>query len=140
MRSDPRIRIFPEYFDKSITRAKGRKVSTKLAFENPNLNEIKIAAQKLGFTVDYDQEKAYPKSWQTPKGLLYLSNENGEKIDLKKSKILRDLSKTVITFARPKILEYKKHKEQELKEKKKPGKKITKKIDNKPKKPTRRRR
>ena len=144
MRSDHRIRVFPEYFNKSLTRGKGRRISLKLALEKPNLNELKIASQKLGYQVETDIEKAYPRTKQSPKGILYLSNESGDKIDIKKSKILIDLSKTVTEYARPKIQEYMKQKEQQLSSGKiKQGKRIDKKTDKKSdrrQKPSRRRR
>jgi len=144
MRSDYRIRIFPEYFDKSLTRGQGRRLSLKKSLENPTLNELKIASQKLGFNVDTDLEKAYPKSWRSPKGLIFISNESGGKLEEKKGKILIDLSKTVKEYARPKIKEYMKQKEQQSnlskgKHSKRVDKKPEKKFDRKHK-PSRRRR
>ena len=143
MRSDDRIRIYPEYFDKTLTRAKGRRVPQKLALENPTLNELKISGQKLGFQVETEPEGAYPRVWYAPKGILYLSNESGVKIELSKNQILINLSKTVTDYARPKIQEYIKQKEQQLAASKKQGKKSEQRFERKQdrkQKPFRRRR
>ena len=142
MRSDQRIRVYPEYFDSTLTRREGRRIPKKKAIENPTINELKIAGQKLGYSVETDSEVAYPRSWRTPKGVIYLTNESGEKIKTKKKgQILTDLSITVTSYARPKILEYLKQKEQQLKASKKPGL-GSKTIEKKPEKhkPSRRRR
>lgn len=142
LRNDNRIRIFPEYFDKSLTRGKGRRLPTKLALDNPSLNELKISAQKLGFKVEIDQETAYPRNWQSPRGILFLSKEATEKTG-KKSIILRDISKTVTSYARPKIQEFMKQKELENASKSKSDKnkrKIIKKRVDRKHKPSRRRR
>jgi len=117
MRPDPRIRVYPEYFDSALTRAEGRRLARKHALEAPNLTELKLAAQKLGYKVDTDSESAYSRSWQKKKGLLFISKE-GETKELKKTVLLRDLSKTVIEYSRPKIMEYLKQQDQKLKEKK----------------------
>jgi signal recognition particle subunit SRP19 len=143
MRQDTRIRIFPSYLDKSLTRAQGRRISTKLAIDSPKLIELKIAAQKLGYNVEVDQEKKYPRQWFTnTQGLLYLSKE-GDK--LPKNQLLKVISKTVTEYARPRIVEKQKElqKEREKTSKKGTGKKTP--IDTRGKRkgqsrPSRRRR
>jgi signal recognition particle subunit SRP19 len=143
VRNDHRIRIFPEYFDKSLPRGKGRRLPLKLALENPSLNELKIAGQKLGYEVEIDPQKAYPRTWDNPKGILYISMESAQKLERNKSKMLIDLSKTVTEYARPKIQEYMKQKERDLSAGKKQKKKVDKRDQKKHErkhKPSRRRR
>ena len=119
MRNDNRIRIYPEYFDSSLTRAQGRRVSKKVALENPSLLELKLSAQKLRFTVEVDDTKANPKHWTKPNGLLYLSTSDTVQELAPKTEILRNLSKTVKEFARPKIKELKEERAKELQASKK---------------------
>ena len=101
MRDDRNLRIYPEYFDSSLTRAQGRRVSKKTALENPTLGELRISAQKLHYTVEVDKDKAYSKQWANPKGIMYLSKDGTELENVPKTKVLKDLSKTVKEFARP---------------------------------------
>ncbi len=110
MRADNRIRIYPEYFDATLTRAQGRRVSKKLALENPTLLELKLSAQKLKYTVEIDENRAYPRHWEQANGLLYLSTSETLQELAPKTQILHNLSKTVKEFARPKIKELKEEK------------------------------
>ena len=105
MRNDKRIRIYPEYFDSSLTRAQGRRVSKKQALENPTLLELKLSAQKLHFNVEVDEKKAYSRQWSHPKGLVYVSKTDAQPDLPAKTVLLRNLSKTVKEFARPRIAE-----------------------------------
>ena len=140
MRSDNRIRIYPEYFNASLTRAQGRKVSKKLALENPTLLELKLSAQKLKFTVEVDENRAYSRHWEQPSGLLYLSTSESVQELAPKTEILRNLSKTVKEFARPKLKELKEERAKELQANKKgkpqgipkPSKELDKKRAGKP--------
>lgn len=119
MRDSGNIRVYPEYFDSSLTRSEGRRVSRRQALENPTLGELKISAEKLNFSVEYQKETAYPRQWDKPKGVLYIAIPESEKII--KTKLLKDLSKTVKEFARP----YLKKKQEELaKAEAKAGKKV----------------
>jgi signal recognition particle subunit SRP19 len=105
MRKDNRIRVYPEYFDSALTRAEGRRVSKKTAFENPSLTEIKISAQRLQYEVEVDQTKAYSRQWDKPKGMLYINVKDSETGPVSKTVLLKSLSKTVKEFARPAILQ-----------------------------------
>ena len=121
MRNDNRVRIYPEYFDVSLTRAQGRRVSKKLALENPTLGELKLSAQKLHYSVEAEKDAAYPRCWNQPKGLLFVSKPDSETEMVAKTVLLRNLSKTVKEFARPYIAE--KLKEERAKAEAQAGKK-----------------
>ncbi|GMF74677.1 unnamed protein product [Aspergillus oryzae] len=58
--------LYPVYFDKSRTRAEGRKVGAELAVENPLARDIVDAAQMLGLQVGFEPEKLHPKDWANP--------------------------------------------------------------------------
>ncbi|PGH03181.1 signal recognition particle subunit SRP19 [Blastomyces parvus] len=59
--------LYPVYFDKTRSRAEGRKVSKKLAVENPLARDILDAVQVLGLRVGIlEPEKLHPKDWANP--------------------------------------------------------------------------
>lgn len=58
--------LYPLYFDKSRSRAEGRKVGKNLAVANPLARDILDAAQFLGLQVGFEAEKLHPKDWANP--------------------------------------------------------------------------
>ncbi|EDN05542.1 signal recognition particle SEC65 subunit [Histoplasma capsulatum] len=59
--------LYPIYFDKTRSRAEGRKVNKKLAVENPLARDILDAVQVLGLRVGIlEPEKLHPKDWANP--------------------------------------------------------------------------
>ena len=57
--------VWPIYFDKSISRLAGRKVSKKHAVEKPTAENISKAAKSLGFNPILEKECAHPsKNWK----------------------------------------------------------------------------
>lgn len=70
--------LYPIYFDKSRSRAEGRKVGTELAVENPLARDIVDAVQMLGLRVGFEPEKLHPKDWANPGRVrVQLKNESG---------------------------------------------------------------
>lgn len=70
--------VYPVYFDKSRSRADGRKVGTALAVENPLARDIVDAVQTLGLNVGFEPEKLHPKDWANPGRVrVMLKDENG---------------------------------------------------------------
>lgn len=70
--------LYPVYFDKTRSRAEGRKVGTELAVENPLAREIVDAVQMLGLQVGLEPEKLHPKDWANPGRVrVLLKNESG---------------------------------------------------------------
>lgn len=71
--------LYPVYFDKSRTRAEGRKVGAELAVENPLARDIVDAAQMLGLQVGFEPEKLHPKDWANPGRVrVLLKDEDGK--------------------------------------------------------------
>lgn len=71
--------LYPIYFDKSRSRAGGRKVGSELAVENPLARDIVDAAQMLGLTVGLEPDKFHPKDWANPGRVrVLLRDENGK--------------------------------------------------------------
>lgn len=74
--------LYPVYFDKTRSRAEGRKVSSKLAVENPLAKDILDAVQMLGLRVGFEPEKLHPKDWANPGRVrVLLKDENGNPVN-----------------------------------------------------------
>ncbi|KKK20737.1 hypothetical protein ARAM_002717 [Aspergillus rambellii] len=74
--------LYPVYFDKSRTRAEGRKVGSELAIENPLARDIVDAVQMLGLHVGFEPEKLHPKDWANPGRVrVQLKNEDGQPLN-----------------------------------------------------------
>ena len=52
--------VWPVYFDKSVSRLDGRKVSKKLAVEKPSIENIAKAAKSLGLHPVLEKFTAHP--------------------------------------------------------------------------------
>ncbi|MFW9923203.1 MAG: signal recognition particle subunit SRP19/SEC65 family protein [Candidatus Thorarchaeota archaeon] len=72
VRKDLRV-FYPEYFDKNLTWRMGRRVPIKLAYEDPELKRIALAAQKAGYEVFLDSDKHFSKTWYDGKGRMMVS-------------------------------------------------------------------
>lgn len=74
--------LYPIYFDKSRSRAEGRKVGSELAVENPLARDIVDAVQMLGLNVGFEPEKLHPKDWANPGRVrVLLKNEDGKLVN-----------------------------------------------------------
>jgi len=64
-RGEEKYIIWPIYFDKSVSRLSGRKVSKKYAVEKPLVENIAKAAKSLGLNPVLEKDCAYPsKHWK----------------------------------------------------------------------------
>ncbi|MHA1214916.1 MAG: signal recognition particle subunit SRP19/SEC65 family protein [Candidatus Hodarchaeales archaeon] len=104
--------IFPEYFDKSLTRKGGRRVPLSLALEKPTLIELKLAAEKLQYSTEIRKNASFPRHWWDPKGLILVEKKEP------KQQLIKNLSKTVKDFIRPALEKQKKELIKEAKRKK----------------------
>jgi signal recognition particle subunit SRP19 len=120
--------IFPEYFDKHLTRKEGRRLPLKEALENPTLLELKLAAQQLEYDYGTREEAAYPRTWWDGKGLIYIEKRTS------KLKTIRDMSSEIQTYIRP-ALEKQKQQLIEKAKKRKTGKTRPLKTDETKQKP-----
>ncbi|MHA1973789.1 MAG: signal recognition particle subunit SRP19/SEC65 family protein [Candidatus Hodarchaeales archaeon] len=104
--------IFPEYFDRSLTRREGRRVPLSLALENPTLIELKLAAEKLQYSTEIRKNAAFPRHWWEPKGLILIEKKES------KQQLIKNLSKTIQNIIRPALEKQKKELIKEAKKKK----------------------
>ena len=57
--------VWPIYFDKSVSRLNGRKVSKKHAVEKPSIENISKAAKSLGLHPILEKNAAHPsRNWK----------------------------------------------------------------------------
>lgn len=76
--------LYPVYFDKTRSRAEGRKVGSELAVENPLARDILDAVQMLGLRVGFEPEKLHPKDWANPGRVrVMLKDEDGNPVNPK---------------------------------------------------------
>lgn len=76
--------LYPIYFDKSRSRAEGRKVGAEMAVENPLARDIVDAVQMLGLKTGLEPEKLHPKDWANPGRVrVLLKDENGRLVNPK---------------------------------------------------------
>lgn len=75
--------IYPVYFDKTRSRAEGRKVGSELAVENPLARDIVDAVQMLGLNTAFEPEKLHPKDWANPGRVRVLLKKDGKVVNSK---------------------------------------------------------
>ena len=126
--------IYPEYFDKTLKRSEGRRLSIEDSLDNPSLLEIRLAVEKLGLSYEIRESGSYPRQWWNPKGLILVEKKNS------KLKTIRTLSFEIDKNIKP-ALEKKRKEVKEAKKKRssKPNIKMLKKKNQSEFRPKRRR-
>ena len=84
MRKQNNIFLWAVYFDSTKTRSEGRKVSKKLSVPSPKLEELQMAAKKLGFQSKTVFDAAHPSTAYRKSGLLILTKTESKGKTLKK--------------------------------------------------------
>lgn len=82
------ITIWPQYLDKNLTLAQGRKVSMEYAVGEPSISDIERALKRLGLKYTTDKESAYPGKWYEKSGRVLVEWE-GSKLELLKEVSLK---------------------------------------------------
>lgn len=59
-RSDDKFMMYPLYFDKSLSRKMGRRVSKKDAVDKPSIEDLANAAKSLGLHPVLEKEVCHP--------------------------------------------------------------------------------
>ena len=107
-----RIRLFPEYFDRDTSRRVGRRLPRNHSIKDPNLLELKLAAQKMGMETELLPEISHPSSPTEKKGMLIITLP--EDVEMTKTGVIKRISELTVSFSRP-LLEEKRKKEIEKK-------------------------
>lgn len=85
-KGDNKLVIWPEYFDNSLSKSDGRRVSIKLATKSPTVDDIAKAAKKLKLNPKIERGKAYPTRWWRKSGRVLVRASD------KKAKIIKRLA------------------------------------------------
>ena len=88
---DGMLIIWPAYFEKNNTRAKGRRVPNNLAASDVTIKILEAAAKSSGFEYEIEPDKQYTRTPSDKKGYLVLDNSENHK----KKRVLLMLAKGV---------------------------------------------
>ncbi len=78
MRKQDKIIIWPAYFDQSKTRKDGRRVSKSLAMQQPKIDEVTLAVQKLGLKHEVRPDAGYPKTPWIKTGMILVEKQGSK--------------------------------------------------------------
>ena len=84
---DLQVVIWPEYFDASLPKNRGRRVPKKLAVQSPTVEDIAKAAKRLKLDPKIEKNKAFPGRWWRSTGRVLV------KPRWPKTKIIRQIAK-----------------------------------------------
>jgi signal recognition particle subunit SRP19 len=86
--------IWVDYYNKNLSRGKGRRISKSIAVYDPMITELVVAAESLGYQIENDQINdgaRFPKRPHIKSGYIMIS-----KNDSLKSKILKDIAEKML--------------------------------------------
>ena len=83
-RGEGKYVVWPIYFDKSVSRLSGRKVSKKNAVDKPDVESISKAAKSLGLNPILEKNVSYPsKHWKKEGRVLVDKKDSKSKLLVK---------------------------------------------------------
>ena len=85
-RGEDKYVVWPIYFDKSISRLKGRKIAKKYAVEKPTIEAISKAAKSLGLNPKLEIDMAYPSTHWKKQGRILVDKKDS------KAKLLKQIA------------------------------------------------
>ena len=85
-RGEDKFVIWPVYFDKSLSKLEGRKVSKKNAVEKPSIDDIAKAAKSLGLNPVLEKNAAHPSRHWKKEGRVLIDKKDT------KIKLLRQIA------------------------------------------------
>jgi signal recognition particle subunit SRP19 len=86
--------IWVDYYNKNLSRGKGRRISKSMAIYDPMIAELIVAAESLGYQVEKDQINdgaRYPKRPHIKSGYIMISKKESVK-----NKILKDIAEKIV--------------------------------------------
>ena len=83
-RGEDKYVVWPIYFDKSVSRLSGRKISEKNAVDKPSIEAISKAAKSLGLNPILEKNSSYPsKHWKKEGRILIDKKDSKNKLLIK---------------------------------------------------------
>lgn len=67
--------LYPEYFNRSLTRKQGRKLPKIKAVDNCTLSKIVYACKHLELDFEVEKDKKYSKTWWASEGRVIINPE-----------------------------------------------------------------
>lgn len=86
MRGRGKLRVWPVYFDASLSRGEGRRVPRSKAFRDPKAEDIEKAAKKLGLNPILEPAATYSKHPWRPVGVVLVDKKGS------KTRIINDIA------------------------------------------------
>lgn len=77
--------VYPVYFERSISRKQGRRVTKDRSFDNVKLEDLIHAAKKIGLKYTEEKKRHHPARWWLEEGRILVNT------DLAKEKLLRKI-------------------------------------------------
>lgn len=68
MKRESRVVLYPEYFDRNMSRSEGRRTPLKLSVPSPDARSIFDAAGALGLDPILENDRHYPRTWYMRRG------------------------------------------------------------------------
>jgi len=84
VRKQDKVIIWPAYFDQSKTRKDGRRVSKSLAKQQPKIDEVTLAVQKLGLKHEVTLDAGYPKTPWIKTGMILVEKQGSKEQVIRK--------------------------------------------------------
>ncbi|MFP4185306.1 MAG: signal recognition particle subunit SRP19/SEC65 family protein [Candidatus Natronoplasma sp.] len=84
--------LFPEYFDKNLSRSEARRVPSDLAVDSPSQDEIGDILDSWDIPNRIEDHKHHPSRWYERNGMIIIPKQKGNKQELIK-KIGEELKK-----------------------------------------------
>ncbi len=85
-RGEDKYVVYPIYFDKSVSKLAGRKVSKKQSIEKPNIEDIEKAAKSLGLNPVLEKNIAHPSRHWKKEGRVLIDKKDS------KTKLLKQIA------------------------------------------------
>jgi signal recognition particle subunit SRP19 len=83
-RGEDKYVVWPIYFDKSVSKLSGRKISKKNAVDKPSIEAISKAAKSLGLNPILEKNSSYPsKHWKKEGRILIDKKDSKNKLLVK---------------------------------------------------------
>ncbi|HLN51288.1 MAG: signal recognition particle subunit SRP19/SEC65 family protein [Thermoplasmata archaeon] len=83
--------VYPQYLEKGLSRARGRRIPAGEGLVDPTAEEIAQAAKKLGTKAEVEEKKHYPRQFFQYSGRVKVSKRER----MKKAQFLRALAAEV---------------------------------------------
>jgi len=82
------VYVYPAYLDRSTPRRKGRRVPSATAASEVTLDQIVVAAKSLGYQVEAEPAKQYPRQFDVYAGRVKVQKKAG----VSKTRLLREIA------------------------------------------------